>query len=290
MPIRLVTPTNAPGTPKLVGDYYVINQRSYVRASNVVDILAPEDHLLEMIEQRGWDWWHEAGQAAAFGTAVHAECEKMNLLAMRHTEVPPYTWMGSSIPAPAQRPKKWHETLSPNNPLAWPRYEISDGNDRQVWVPTPNGTERVTFREQCPTTGSPLLGSVRAYTNWLFTDVEQVIMAEQTVWSEKYGFAGTFDALVLLRGGLVAIVDIKTSKRLSWPYRLQTAAYVQALKETFGILADCRLILQIPSDRGGSRWRPIEYGGFHQQADFTTFWGLLRGYRYRHEYKHDWKI
>jgi hypothetical protein len=275
---QLVVPTARPGTPKLVGDYYMIEGRSYARASSVVDALAPEDRLLELVRERGWEWWDEAGLAADLGTSVHAECEKLN----RHL-------MAADAVLDGVRPSER------------PMVAYADGQLEGLGLLGPPGLAELGFGETCATTGRPLRPFVRSYARFALGEtfeiadrtvaVERVVMAEQAVWSERYGYAGTLDALVLLTDGRLAVVDIKTSKRLSWPYRLQTSAYVQALKETFGIVADVRLIVHLPSKKDGEVLRVIPYaGGFAQKDDFTTFWGALRLYRYRHHYQRDWMM
>ena len=53
------------------------------------------------------------------------------------------------------------------------------------------------------------------------------VAVEATAWSHTFGYAGTFDALVLLDGDLT-LVDLKTSKDVYPDYALQLAAYVYA--------------------------------------------------------------
>lgn len=53
------------------------------------------------------------------------------------------------------------------------------------------------------------------------------IAVEATAWSHGFGYAGTFDALVLVDGA-VTLVDLKTSKDVYPDYALQLAAYKYA--------------------------------------------------------------
>ena len=53
---------------------------------------------------------------------------------------------------------------------------------------------------------------------------------EQQVWSEQHRYAGTVDALAEIDGKF-GVLDIKTSTGFYPEYNLQTAAYIQALRE-----------------------------------------------------------
>lgn len=53
---------------------------------------------------------------------------------------------------------------------------------------------------------------------------------ERQIWSPRYRYAGTVDALALM-GGKFGVLDIKTSTSFYPEYNLQTAAYVTALQE-----------------------------------------------------------
>lgn len=57
------------------------------------------------------------------------------------------------------------------------------------------------------------LALVAPYTDWLDTHVETVIGAEKLLVSREHGYAGTTDAIAIMRGDQYpAIVDFKTSK------------------------------------------------------------------------------
>ncbi|MDP3764855.1 MAG: hypothetical protein Q8Q95_04575 [bacterium] len=53
---------------------------------------------------------------------------------------------------------------------------------------------------------------------------------EKPIWSGKYRYAGTVDALACI-GGKFGVLDIKTSTGFYPEYNLQTSAYVSALQE-----------------------------------------------------------
>lgn len=68
----------------------------------------------------------------------------------------------------------------------------------------------------------------------IFTDTNSIIIfpefVERRLWSERHRYAGTIDALAMIRGR-VGVLDIKTSTGFYPEYNLQTAAYVSAFQE-----------------------------------------------------------
>src|SRR4029453_3802172 len=54
------------------------------------------------------------------------------------------------------------------------------------------------------------------------------LAAEQTVYSRRYGYAGTFDLLATLPGHGLVLVDVKTGNRVYPEVCLQLAAYAPA--------------------------------------------------------------
>ena len=62
------------------------------------------------------------------------------------------------------------------------------------------------------------------------TEKPFLVENESVVYSDKYGFAGTIDAVVLLDGKLT-ILDWKTSSRIHVTHQMQVAAYAYASHE-----------------------------------------------------------
>lgn len=73
-------------------------------------------------------------------------------------------------------------------------------------------------------------GYVKAYVQFLKDISPTNILAEHTVFSRKYGYAGTLDRLVRI-GKDRAILDIKTGKRIYDEVGLQLSAYKHAWNE-----------------------------------------------------------
>ena len=72
---------------------------------------------------------------------------------------------------------------------------------------------------------SPLHGKAFENVDAILAELAPTAVAvEATAWSNAYGYAGTFDALVLINGELV-LCDLKTSKGVYEEYALQLAAY-----------------------------------------------------------------
>ncbi len=71
---------------------------------------------------------------------------------------------------------------------------------------------------------------------WFNTNEYKIIMADTIVASKKYKYGGRFDALLQDKKGNLIIADFKTSSSIqSTEYKLQLAAYMNALKETYNI-------------------------------------------------------
>ena len=125
---------------------------------------------------------------------------------------------------------------------------------------------------------SELAQIVAAYRAWSDAYVERVIAVEQTVVSRKYRYAGTLDAVVLMRGDtLPTLVDIKTSKAVYKKFDLQTAAYWGALAET-GIQCGRRLIVRLGKGEDAGRVFTKEH--YDHQSTFVKFVYALSIFRW----------
>lgn len=100
--------------------------------------------------------------------------------------------------------------------------------------------------------------AVLSFAEWVKEVKPKFLLTEQTVISEKYGFAGTVDTVIQI-GDQVYIVDFKSSQYV-WPeYELQIAAYKQALSEMGRNTKDAKLaILQIGYKKNRRRYKFTE--------------------------------
>jgi hypothetical protein len=82
-------------------------------------------------------------------------------------------------------------------------------------------------------------GYVKAYLKFLVEVPCEVVMTEQQVYSERYGFAGTIDVLLRMKtrragfwdAGQLWLPDLKTVAQIRPSTRLQTAGYRLALPD-----------------------------------------------------------
>ncbi len=89
-----------------------------------------------------------------------------------------------------------------------------------------------------------------AAIEWIESHKYRPRLIETRLYSRKYGYAGTADAqgMVASINGKPCIVDWKTSKAIYPEYRLQTAAYAQAISEMTGRRIRERWIVRIGKD------------------------------------------
>lgn len=127
-----------------------------------------------------------------------------------------------------------------------------------------------------------------AFSAWLDEDVDEVLFSEETVWAVDPVFAGTIDLVIRRKNGNIAVVDIKTSKKIRTKYRLQTTAYVEALAQRHGIQADERGILHLPSNRKGYlKYKPI---ASPYDDDWQAFTAALFLHQYVYFYRRDYMV
>jgi hypothetical protein len=89
---------------------------------------------------------------------------------------------------------------------------------------------------------------VQPYIDWFDAHVACCVAAEKLLVSRRFRYAGTTDAIMILRGDRAAtIVDFKSSKTdlAQREWALQTAAYALAAEEE-GIEVGRRIIVRIP--------------------------------------------
>jgi hypothetical protein len=107
--------------------------------------------------------------------------------------------------------------------------------------------------------------AILSFVNWRNEVKPESIAWDVTVFSSKYGYAGTIDYICRI-DGKVYIIDFKTSKQV-WPeYELQVSAYKRPLEqgeftiEGFNDIADIQLaILQVgyTRNKAGYKWTEI---------------------------------
>jgi len=106
-----------------------------------------------------------------------------------------------------------------------------------------------------------------AFLQWVNENNIQWEASEQMVYSKKYNYVGTFDAIAIINGKRY-LIDFKTSKGL---YRLehgmQTAAYLKAHQEEHGTHFDWRIILHFNKETGEFGYHELQ----ELDEDFECF-------------------
>lgn len=146
--------------------------------------------------------------------------------------------------------------------------------------------EAVNRGQLVPMDKPALTPFLRVYQQWYRREVSECVAVEETVWSDRYGFAGTLDVVMRLKDGRLALVDLKSSNSVSETYRAQTAAYAAAYAERTGEMVDTRLVVQMPSREPGALY-VTEFDDY--PADWQAFRAALALYKWVEAHKDDWK-
>lgn len=127
---------------------------------------------------------------------------------------------------------------------------------------------------------------VTAYLHWTDTNVDRVLMVEQTVHHVRHRYAGTLDRLYLLRDGRRVLADFKTGGSVDGVYRLQQIAYQEALEEMDEGPIDGRLILHMPRAKPGTL-AVIDYDD--EERDRRCWRAVVRLWRWQQRHRDDWR-
>jgi hypothetical protein len=107
---------------------------------------------------------------------------------------------------------------------------------------------------------------IKSFVDWRNENKPVSIACDVTVFSDKYGFAGTIDYICKI-GDQVYIIDFKTSQEVWSEYELQVSAYKQPIESGefsipgFTEVSDIKLaILQIGyrRNKAGFKWNEID--------------------------------
>jgi len=92
--------------------------------------------------------------------------------------------------------------------------------------------------------------ALRSFDAWTKKEQFVPLASELQVWSPRYHIAGTMDAVGLIRGRMLAIIDFKTSNEFSDSYWMQVAAYWQMFYELMNKYAHRCIILKLDKNQG----------------------------------------
>lgn len=118
---------------------------------------------------------------------------------------------------------------------------------------------------------------VDAYAAWFDSSVQEVILVEERINSEKYMLSGQPDAVFRIKGDSgYSIVDNKTCSARSLTWKLQTAAYQILIEEELGIKISRRMALMLPRIEEG-KCKIREY--YDEKKDKMLYLKALELYR-----------
>ncbi len=135
-----------------------------------------------------------------------------------------------------------------------------------------------------PQIGEEAAIAVNAGEQFLAQNPIEMVMSEQTVWSEKHEYAGTLDMLATFDGKLT-VVDWKTSKAIYPEARLQVAAYAIAVDEMGHGPVEEGLILRLPKTTVDPGFEPIVIAGQDLTDAKEAFLAALTCWKWLHGQK-----
>ena len=99
---------------------------------------------------------------------------------------------------------------------------------------------------------------IAQFMEWEKENVDYWILSEARVAYPEKGYAGTLDALAMMKNGRLALIDFKFASHISEDYYLQTAGY-QATFEMYDIKIDDRIIIRLPKTLIKEEWNEKEH-------------------------------
>lgn len=115
---------------------------------------------------------------------------------------------------------------------------------------------------------------VEAFHKWLDAHKVVVKASERFVFSKQHYYAGTCDFVAEV-DGVLSVGDIKTSSGIYDEYRMQTAAYQQALQEEKDMKFEVRWIVRFDKKTGEFEAKPF----YNFDLDFQGFEAALKLHR-----------
>jgi hypothetical protein len=117
-----------------------------------------------------------------------------------------------------------------------------------------------------------------AAINWLEQNQVKMLHAEKILYSRAHHVIGTTDlAGVVSVNGRTAVIDYKTSNRLSPSMRLQLAAYQSMYQECFGIELEDRWLLRLDKETGACE--PVKLDAETARGEADAFFELAKAYK-----------
>lgn len=116
------------------------------------------------------------------------------------------------------------------------------------WVKSQiRGTEAPTMPQD------ELKRPINQFLDWAEANVSYWILSEARVAYPEKGYAGTMDAMAMMKNEKLAVVDFKFASHISEDYYLQTAGY-QHCFDPYEIPIDQRIIIRLPKTLEIDEW------------------------------------
>ena len=129
---------------------------------------------------------------------------------------------------------------------------LIDGTTGHAWLE--DYIKALMRKEPAPAFPDGLLERpTKQFVEWAGANVSNWILSEAKVADIKMGYAGTLDAVAIMKDGKLALVDFKFASHLSEDYYLQTAGY-QATFEPYDIHFDERILIRLPKTLEREEW------------------------------------
>ena len=114
---------------------------------------------------------------------------------------------------------------------------------------------------------------VIAFLQWKKENDVEFLEIEKVIYSKKYGYVGTLDAIANVNG-VPTLIDFKSSKGIYLSHRYQTAAYLKAWNEEHQTSIKNRMILRLGKFDGD--FQAESFDDFEQlELDFKCFLACL---------------
>ena len=101
------------------------------------------------------------------------------------------------------------------------------------------------------------VNSIQAFGEWVRENDVEWVATEERIYSKKYKYAGTVDAVAMIDDKF-SVIDFKTSKQIYKSYKLQVYAYKQAIEEMYGKEVESCWILRFDKTTGKFQAKEIK--------------------------------
>jgi len=132
---------------------------------------------------------------------------------------------------------------------------------------------------------SEMKNAINAFLEWAKNNKVKFLESERKIYSKKYNYAGTCDAVAIVNGELT-IIDFKTTNAVYPEMFLQTVAYQKAFEEETGKKVIKNLILRLYKEIPEKGIPPFEVlETTNHEENFKTFLACKRIYEWQMENK-----